>query len=395
MFHSQQVASARGLGWPFAIALIALLLAASPAAAWSGNQRISSANYNALMFDNDLLLADDPYVQFFYSNEYGPSYRRTAFSNLTQSTTEHAWALTGDQGDAEAIAEDGSLLAMAYRDYDQGNKLFVIVSTNRGNGSFGNPVRVAFYGGLKQMGNASLAVSGQTVLVAWTDHRNGHVNLRRSTNGGASYGPVTLLGTSKAVDILGAREAQVHLAASGSGLIATWNQSISRGHPARLVMRRSTDSGATFKPVKTLDPGQQAYDGPSIVMVGRRVFISHATKPGSVQVLRSLDGGQHFTSTGLSGARPTNDRTDIAVDPANPDSLAVVWYAKGNNHIYLRRSSDGGTTWTPTEDTGARGEEASTVSPNVVISGTHVVVVWNSVVDDDFVWLIIAARIDG
>ena len=353
------------------------------AAAWSAQKTVSELYLNAGMFDNDLVTQQGGYLHFFYANDDGPTYQKT-FLDGTPFGGEKLLKLTAAYGDAEGIAADGNLIVAVYS-YEAGSSnTMEIRRSTTGGATWQAAQTIVGYTGNRGIGSGAVAVSGSTVLVAWTDDRAGKVKakvfLRRSHDSGVTFGPKLLLGVTTADNYAeGSVDGEVHLAVSGAGAVAVWNASITNGiYPKRLVMRRSTNGGATFQPVKTLDAGAQALDGPSVAMHGQEVLVSHATKAGNVRVLRSTNGGVSFSSTDLSGTKLTDDRTDVAIDPASANRVRAVWFSHGK--VYLRRSSNGGASWEPVEDTLARGPRASVISPNVIVSGGETVVGWNGLV---------------
>jgi len=364
-------------------ATLALSVSMPAAAAWSAQKNVSDAYINADMFDNDLVTQEGGYLHFFFGNEDGPTYQKT-YLDGTPYGGETLLKLTASHGQAEGIASDGNLIVAVYSD-EEGSSNTMEIRRSVSDGASWLPAQtIVSYTGIRGIGDGAVAVSGTTVLVAWTDDRAGKakakVFLRRSIDSGVTFGPRLLLGVTTADDYYQAVvDGEVHLAVSGAGAVAVWNASSTTGiYPKRLVMRRSTDGGATFQPVKTLDAGAQALDGPSVAMVGQEVLVSHATRAGDVRVLRSTNGGVSFGSTDLSGTKRTDNRTDVTIDPANAQSVRAVWFSHGK--VYLRRSSNGGASWAAVEDTLARGPAASTISPNVVVSGGETVVGWNGLV---------------
>ncbi len=94
-----------------------------------------------------------------------------------------------------------------------------------------------------------------------------------------TFGPRLLLGVTTADDYYRAVvDGEVHLAASGTAVVAVWNASSTTGiYPKQLVMRRSTDRGATFQPVKTLDDGPRLLTARRLRWSARKC--SSATRP--------------------------------------------------------------------------------------------------------------------
>ncbi|MGB8195280.1 MAG: T9SS type A sorting domain-containing protein [Chitinophagaceae bacterium] len=67
--------------------------------------------------------------------------------------------------------------------------------------------------------------------------------------------------------------------------------------------------------------------------------------PGGTErskIYKSTNGGTSFTD--ITGSLPDRYYSDIAIDAANPNRVAVTLSGFGSSHVYLTR--DGGTTWT-------------------------------------------------
>lgn len=364
-----------------AVAAAVLLMSAPVAAAWGPKFQVSTNDHDTRMFDNQDIVQSVGYLHWTYLTDDGPTYKRT-YLDGSSAGSDQLMKLTVGYGQEQGIAADGNLVAVLYSDNVGPKTLELRMSTDGADSyspTFKPAVIVAHYTGtpIKIMGGGSVAVSGHTVLVAWSDTTNGHVNLRRSTDSGAHFGPIVQLGTTTADSAPASKDGQVHLAMSGTHAVATWFASRTAYEvPSKLVMRRSSDSGASFHARQTLDPGTQDINGPSIAMSGQEVLIAHANKPGDVKVLRSTNGGQSFSSKTLSGTKDSWDLTDIAIDPANPRSVRLVWSHKGT--ILMRRSSNGGVSWTATEDTKGRADPYSVVGANVAVSSSGTLVGWDS-----------------
>lgn len=112
-------------------------------------------------------------------------------------------------------------------------------------------------------------------------------------------------------------------------------------------IRKSTDAGATFVGI-----------GPSPLVASDAMILYLAVAPSDANTLyvsvapgqtsgtrsklfKSTNGGTSYTE--ITGTLPDRYYSDIAVDGANPNRLAVTVSGFGSPHVYLSR--DGGTTW--------------------------------------------------
>lgn len=91
---------------------------------------------------------------------------------------------------------------------------------------------------------ASVVISGDNVYVEWftnegTVNSNFEVSFRASTDGGATFGPITNLSNSDNADSI-----NTEISAEGGNVIVSWWE---RNQTAMVpVARVSTDSGQTF-----------------------------------------------------------------------------------------------------------------------------------------------------
>jgi hypothetical protein len=94
------------------------------------------------------------------------------------------------------------------------------------------------------MGKAPVVISGDNVYITWftnegTVNSNYEVGFRASTDGGATFGPITNLSNSDNVDSINAE-----ISAEGGNVIVSWWE---RNQTANVpVARVSTDNGETF-----------------------------------------------------------------------------------------------------------------------------------------------------
>jgi len=90
---------------------------------------------------------------------------------------------------------------------------------------------------------AAIAVSGNEVYVVWSDgtQDNHDILLRKSTNGGASFGSTINISE----DLQGYSE-QPSIAVNGKNVYIVWRESSSNPFSDEIFYRRSSDGGITF-----------------------------------------------------------------------------------------------------------------------------------------------------
>ena len=174
----------------------------------------------------------------------------------------------------------------------------------------------------------NIKADGNFVHIIWYDNRNGNdeIYYKRSSNGGVSWGADTRL--TNDID----RSGPPSLSVSGSYLHVMWTD-YRDGNP-EVYYKRSTDNGANW-------------------------------------------GGD---------VRLTNDPA-LSYSPSGEvsgSSVQVVWYdfRDGQEEIYYKRSTDGGTTWST--DTRLTNDPAISFIPSVTITGNIVNVFWTDSRDGNF-----------
>jgi hypothetical protein len=201
----------------------------------------------------------------------------------------------------------------------------------------GAPVALAAH--LDNKWSPTILAFGDRVYVAWADFRNYNwdIFVARSDNGGRSFGVNTRIDDFDGFERLNERPT---LGLGQFGTVhAAWTDLRAREPDTNIFYARSTDGGASFSANRQLDDSKLGFDRnhdtptnqwhPSLVAVGKRLF--------------------------------------------------VTWQDNrlGNNDIFFTTSSDGGTSFAPSErvdNTGAGASEQS--SPQLAWAKDTCYVVW-------------------
>jgi hypothetical protein len=284
-----------------------------------------------------------------------------------------------------AVAASGDTVVVAWRTRGpRGGSLWVRRSTD-GGGAWGPRIRLFASDAQRGIGTPALSIAGDTVVAAWTDRATGRVLLRRSANGGASFGSARLIGrTHLSIDCQDeVLDGLVGLAAAGRTIHVAWSDAKAGSCLTnRLLVRTSRDAGVTFRNAR-LASEQRTYGWPELAARRDRLLVGLQRPDGSIVIVRSTDGAQTFTERLL---RPPDDRALGAADLLLPGgSTAWIAYAdvayQGNDvrssRIVFRSSSDAGRTW-------SKGEAVVGFAPrlreatNIAASGGRPVIVFNS-----------------
>ena len=219
----------------------------------------------------------------------------------------------------------------------------------------------------------AVAAAGDDVHVVWIDHRSGTYSIyyKRSSDQGISWSPEIRLSDSTANSTLPT------VWSAGPEVHVVWEDW--RGNKMQIYYKHSSDAGTTWSSDTSLASDTLNNASPSVSSSGSNVHVvwgkrSNVIYPGLVYYMHSTDRGATWTQ----GFRLPDDttRTDSPSIWASGSSVHVVWtnFSGGNSEIYYKRSTDQGSTWSP--DVRLTSDPAYSENPSVVVSGSHVHVVW-------------------
>ena len=224
--------------------------------------------------------------------------------------------------------------------------------------------------------SATIAVSGNNVHVVWSDGTSGNSEIlyRRSTDSGATFGPIINLSNNAEVSTNPA------IAVSGNDVHVVWNDAPTFGN-FDVFYKRSTDGGASFtEPTKNLSNSAENSVFPDITVSGNNVYVvwdEEVSGTRDILYRRSVDGGNTFSDTikNLSNNPPQSVSPAIAVIGNN---VHVVWRegVPGGSDIFYRRSVDGGNTF-PNVIKNLSSNAGASFEPAISVSGNNVHVVWD------------------
>jgi hypothetical protein len=269
-----------------------------------------------------------------------------------------------------------------------GNGLFVVWA-DRTDGNFEIFFRRSTDGGITwgQASNLStspitsrfpqIAVSGNNVFIVWDDFTDlsapHKVMLRRSTDGGATFLPVQQLSD----DPPSGQFCFSNLAASGSLVFPYWVDCRPDTFD-QTYYRRSLNAGVSFDPI-TLTPGNGGTFATRIIVNGNNVYIltsSAALPSGALLLRRSLDGGATFDAA--KTIWPTS--VDAAEIAANGNSVYVVFRPQaqfGSTNVNFIRSTDAGANFTSPINLSNLPSNVSAHSARLKVVDQQIFVVWS------------------
>jgi hypothetical protein len=217
-----------------------------------------------------------------------------------------------------------------------------------------------------------IAAAGEAVYVAWQDARDGADDIRftRSTDGGRSWSAVDLRVDD---DVPGAAVSSMPaLAADGSGRVYLAWEDLRHGD-RDILFARSTDGGRSFGPNVRLDaddPGSGVSYHPQLLSgeAGALLAFWRDERDGLADVLvrRSSDAGatwgpERRLDPGAPGATASR-HLSVASEGGR---VAAAWEEEGAG-VLARTSPDFGETWTPVGAVAAAGGSGELRDPRVL-----------------------------
>lgn len=345
---------------------------------WGPSVKVSDDPGDFLTYDRALATASGVTHVAYLSG--GLRYRRSTNLGGTWSGERPIQADTDTlKVSVYAIAAYGTTVAVVYRARNAGaNTSYLYLRRSLDKGLTWLPRQtVASYVSAYSMGWPAVAVASSGIHVTWTDRRDGTVYYRRSIDGGDHFLARVPLGVTTHAIAPNLRDGWAALAASGGRVYVAWSPATdpSCDCGVRLVMRRSTDGGASFELVQTVDSRPQL-DFPALAASGATFLATYTlSEGGRVAIARSVDGGAMFTRKVVATSGTSwfmHGDVFLAGDSAY---LAYTADNGTNGRVLLRRSADGGATWTPAEWVATA---ASVYPPSVVGTATAALVAWST-----------------
>lgn len=218
-------------------------------------------------------------------------------------------------------------------------------------------------------GAHSVASSGDTIYVVWTDDRDENLEIyfKRSVDAGLTWGNATLI-------VMGLADSP-SITAAGTSVHVAWRDSRD-GNP-EIYYRKSSDGGNNWDTDIRLTNRPGGSFNPCLIVSGsmvHMVYYDYSDLYGEIYYMRSTNGGSYWEPE----VRLTND-SSYSLYPsisASGQVLHVAWRDKrdGNSEIYYKRSTNAGISWGA--DVRLTLNDSISEGPCIGVSGNNVHVVW-------------------
>jgi hypothetical protein len=226
--------------------------------------------------------------------------------------------------------------------------------------------------------NPAIAIVENNVYVVWHDATDGNFDIfyRRSTDGGATFGPIINLSDNQGISNHPA------IAVSSDNVYVVWHDETPGNFD--ILYRRSTDGGASFtESTKNLSDNPGGSFSPAISAFENNVHVVWQDfSPGNNDILytRSVDGGSTFPEMVKNLSDNSGTSSDIAFNPAIAtvgDTVHVVWddSTPRNFEILYTRSVDNGNTFAD-EPGNISNNPGVSIDPEIAAYGNNVHIVW-------------------
>jgi hypothetical protein len=376
-----------------AAAILAFVLGVAPVAAssWTAPAAITSS-HDAYSAYARSLAASAGVAHLVDSRATGSlDYRRSTDGGKTWSSavtlaspSSRYPVVLGDP----AIAALNSLVVFAYRAHDATAAYLIIRASHDAGLHWGAPKTIAKVVTSRRIGEQSVAISPAGIFVAWTNRVTGSIIVQRSVDQGASFKQAQRIGVTTMTFVPGNpvyTDGLIGLAATGSIVDVAWSPS-GDGMADSIVLSRSVDAGVSYRaPVAIL--ATPSFGWPALSAAGNILAGEVAGTDGAVIALSSTDGGATVASHRLAGPGSVTLAAvgSVAATAAGVIVFSYVRYTPGDgsrlpsSSVLVRRSSDGGTHWTPFETVAF---QRTTVNPvDTALVGGQSLLVWTSCSD--------------
>ena len=294
----------------------------------------------------------------------------------TRLTNNPANSLTSYYNNGWSIATAGNFVHVVWHDSRDGNPEIYYKRSTDGGTSWQADTRLTNNG--FDSYDACVAVLGSAVHVVWYDGRDGNYEIyyKRSTDGGASWGPDTRITNNTYLSLLPS------VAVTASAVHIVWNDQPASNND-EIYYKRSTDGGASWSAETRLTNFISPSHTPTIAAEGSNIHISWTDSREvfpEVYYKRSTDSGITWgNDIPITEADFIN--SEFSSISVSGSTVHIVWVdsKNSNTEIYYRRSTNSGVSWEA--ETRLTNNSAVSVFPSLAVSGSAAHIVWNDMRD--------------
>lgn len=235
--------------------------------------------------------------------------------------------------------------------------------------SWSHPVSLSTPGQDARNPQVGVSSDGRTIATTWyrSDGSEYIVQAKTSTNGGRTWTAHNLTAPGK-----DAYDPQIAVSGDGKTIATTWYRYLDR--TSVVQARTSTDSGRTWTTATNLSDSSRRADAPQIAVSANGNTIAttwklHNGSKSVVQSKTSTNGGRTWTTTNNQSA-PDQDAYNPQVDVSGDGkTIATTWYRYNGSKdtVQAKTSTNSGRTWSSVFNQSAPGKDA--YDPQIAVSG--------------------------
>jgi hypothetical protein len=282
-----------------------------------------------------------------------------AGGNTTVASTPVNMSSNAGKSERPDIAVAGDNIYAVWQDDTSGQQQVMFAKSTDGGATFGKPVAIS----RSQEGGFSnapdIAISGDNVYVVWADYNSEElaaVAFRSSTDGGKTFGNVTVLGnhTGEVPD--------PQVVAQGDGIYVSWVAGAVEEFTGNLMLAESTDGGSTFESKLV---GEKVSDAVAAGSGDDKLYLAWRHLP-SGETSNDEGSANMFAAGNKSQEMPELQNMTIYSMAASDDAVYIAGLE--GDSVVLARSNGSANFNATTIGTG--------LAPDVAASAGNVYVTW-------------------
>ena len=262
-----------------------------------------------------------------------------------------------------------SNIFLIWQDNSTGNEEIFLRKSTNGGITFGNKTNISNNTGFST--SPQIESFGNNTFVIWQDNSTGNeeIFLRKSTNGGITFGNKTNISNNTGFST------SPQIESFGNNTFVIW-QDNSTGNE-EIFLRKSTNGGITFGNKTNISNNTGFSTSPQIESFGNNTFViwqDNSTGNEEIFLRKSTNGGITFgNKTNISNN--TGFSTSPQIESFGNNTF-VIWQdnSTGNEEIFLRKSTNGGITFG--NKTNISNNTGFSTSPQIESFGNNTFVIW-------------------
>ena len=319
---------------------------------WSAAQRLTWTSAGS--FDPAIAIDSSNAIHMVW-NEFVPGgddelyYRKSADEGTTWSTIKRLTWTSGASSTPAIAIDSKKAIHVIWYDDTPGNQEIYYKRSPDGGVTWAAVQRLTWTSGSSYY--PAIAIDSNNVIhVSWSDNTSGYFQIyyRRSADGGTTWSPAKRVTWTSGASFAPA------IAADSNDHIHVVCEDYVAGND-EIYYTRSTDGGTTWSTIKRLTWTSAKSLDPAISIDSNNAIhtVWDDYTPGGddeIYYKKSTDGGTTWSVSQRLTWNSGYSSTPV-ISPDSNNTIHVVWddNTPGNREIYCKRSADGGKTWSASQ----------------------------------------------